>query len=77
MNRSSVRISTHVVERFIERVAPGIAFDDARKQIADILHAPRLNLALICLGFPDCKIVANGIAFCVRGRTVTTCYPLN
>ena len=75
MNSLIMRISNHVLDRYIERVDRMITRDDAKKVIAGIFDEPKLILALISLDPTSCKIVARGIVFCVRGRTVTTCYP--
>ena len=75
MNQQNLRISDHVKVRFIQRISPGIGFNEASKRINRLVNSPRMQAAQSWLVGSRFKIVANGVVFCVQGECVTTCFP--
>lgn len=69
-----MRISDHAVLRYLERRL-GIDVDAVRREIAAEVDTPRMRDVADFAGETGWSIRLDGMVYCVRGRTVTTCFP--
>ena len=68
------QFSDHAILRFIERDA-GVDVAGFRHRMAEALANPGAQRMIEFAGHASCKITVHGVTYCLRGGTVTTCYP--
>ena len=69
-----INVSDHAVLRYLERFK-GIDVEGTRQALAQILDTPRMNHVIEFTGEARCKIKKTDGVYCVKGSTLTTCYP--
>lgn len=69
-----MRISDHAVLRYMERRL-GVDVDAVRREIASAVDTPRMRDVAEFAGETGCSIRLDGMVYCLRGGTVTTCFP--
>ena len=72
--KRSVRFTDHAVLRYLERVK-GIDVEGYRRSLEESLDKPMMRKVISFAGHADYKVKADGVTYCVRDRSVMTCYP--
>ncbi len=67
-----IKITDHALVRYLERVL-GWDLEGVRQVIVRTLDSQGARRLVEFGGGAKCKITTNGIVFCLRGHTVTTC----
>ena len=71
--KRSMRFTDHAVLRYLERVK-GIDVEGCRRSLEESLDKPMIRKVIKIAGNADYKVKADGVIYCIRGVTVTTCY---
>lgn len=69
-----MKISNHALERYWERIKK-MDINEIQKRIRADLERPGFHKAIERFRDAPFKYKINGITYCLRGYTVTTCYP--
>ena len=69
-----MKISKHALERYLERIKE-MDINEIKKRISEDLDCPGFQKTIKRFGNASFGYKTNGITYCLRGGTVTTCYP--
>ena len=69
-----MRISDHAVLRYLERRL-GIDVDSVRHEIAAAVDTPLMRDVADFAGETGWSVGLDGMVYCFRGGTMTTCFP--
>lgn len=69
-----IKVSDHAVVRYLER-RQGVDIEAIRQTIASSLDSRAARRLVEFSGGAPCKINVDGMSYCVRRNTVTTCLP--
>ena len=72
--KPEIKVSDHAVLRFMQQLM-GTDIQALHQQIAQSLDPLTLRREIEFAGNTPFRYKNNGITYCLRGKTVTTCYP--